>query len=122
MSALAHQQSDTDYLDTARLDELSEVLGEETTAELIDQLSSELPDLLLQMKAAVTAGNTEEARHAAHQLKGVASNGAAMRVATEAQTFEDPATTIETMQARLAELETLVENSVDAYAALKQGG
>lgn len=59
-------------LDTRTLDELRASVGGDQAfvAELIDDFVAQAPRLLQTMREAATTGETEEARRAAHTLKG----------------------------------------------------
>jgi HPt (histidine-containing phosphotransfer) domain-containing protein len=85
------------YLDTAALEVLREVGGDEFLGELIDTFLADAPSLLADLRSSVETGRTEEARRAAHTLK---SNGATLG----AQSFSELCRELEEM-ARTGRLE-----------------
>lgn len=104
-----------ELIDMERLTSLQKSLGSEASAELIDCLSNEMVEILQALKQAISQGDENEAKMAAHQIRGAAANGAVHLVASAALDFEKEEANIETMRAALPAFEGLVAESVAIY-------
>lgn len=104
-----------ELIDMERLTSLQKSLGSEASAELIDCLSNDMVEILQALKQAISQGDENEAKMAAHQIRGAAANGAVQLVASAALDFEKEEASIETMREALPAFEGLVAESVAVY-------
>jgi len=104
-----------ELIDMERLTSLQKSLGSEASAELIDCLSNDMVEILHALKQAISQGDENEAKMAAHQIRGAAANGAVQLVASAALDFEKEDASIETMREALPAFEGLVTESVAVY-------
>ncbi len=75
-------------LDPAVLQGLSDTVGADFVAELVETFASEAPAMLAELRAAQTAGAAERLRRAAHSLKSNAHTFGALRLAEGARALE----------------------------------
>jgi len=75
---------------------------EDLVAEVLKGFLSDVPELISELKATLEAGDAQGARHAAHTLKGSASNVSAMALTEAAKKAEDAARAGDLDEARKA--------------------
>ena len=96
--------------DIAKLAQLRKSFGDEDLRVALSCIPGEGAKCLNQMKAAVSAGDLDAARRAAHSLKGMAGNFGATRLAAISRRIELEAPAIEAVAEKINELEqTLAE-------------
>jgi HPt (histidine-containing phosphotransfer) domain-containing protein len=77
-----------DLIDRSTVTTLSNSVGEEFVAELIDTFVDEAPGLFHEMRQALSTGDADRFRRAAHSLKSNASTFGAMKLAELAKELE----------------------------------
>jgi HPt (histidine-containing phosphotransfer) domain-containing protein len=97
--------------DTAKLAQLRESFGEEDLRVALSCIPDEGAKCLNQIKAAISAGDLDAARKAAHSLKGMAGNFGAVRLASISRRIELEAPAIEVVAERVNELERTLEET-----------
>ena len=75
-------------IDPHTFDELQANAGADFVAELIDTFAEEAPQLLAELRSALTVGAAERFRRAAHSLKSNSSTFGATRLASMARELE----------------------------------
>ena len=75
-------------IDRSVLDGLTETVGEDFIGELIDTFLEEAPGMIAEMEQALSAGDADKFRRAAHSLKSNASTFGAMELAERARELE----------------------------------
>ena len=78
----------TEKIDRSVFAALSESLGDDFVEELIDTFMDEVPGLFQEMQQALSAGDADKFRRAAHSLKSSARTFGAMELAEKAQELE----------------------------------
>jgi CheY-like chemotaxis protein/HPt (histidine-containing phosphotransfer) domain-containing protein len=97
--------------DTAKLAQLRDSFGEEDLRVALSCVPDEGAKCLNQIKAAISAGDLDAARKAAHSLKGMAGNFGAVRLASISRRIELEAPAIEVVAERVNELERTLEET-----------
>ena len=100
-----------DLFDEARLGELRSAIGEETLQEFLGGLLGNSGKLLKSMQSALAEGDLDAARKVAHELKGMAGNFCASRVAAIAEEIETEAPTIEAAEREAKYLKLAIEQT-----------
>ena len=106
-----HTADVTPLFDKGRLNALRDAIGEEKLQTFLADLSSESNKLLRNIQDALAAGELETARKAAHDLKGMAGNFCATRVAAIAKEIETEAPTIEAAERESDNLKLAIEQT-----------
>jgi HPt (histidine-containing phosphotransfer) domain-containing protein len=75
-------------IDRSVLDGLAETVGEDFVGELIDTFLEEAPGMIAEMQQALSAGDVDRFRRAAHSLKSNANTFGAMGLAEKARELE----------------------------------
>lgn len=75
-------------IDRSVLDGLSETVGEDFMGELIDTFLEEAPRMIAEMEQALSAGDSDKFRRAAHSLKSNANTFGALDLAEKAKELE----------------------------------
>lgn len=78
----------TETIDRSVFTALSESVGDDFVAELIDTFIDEAPGMFREMRQALSAGDVDKFRRAAHSLKSNARTFGAMELAEKAQELE----------------------------------
>ena len=78
----------TSQIDMNTFNSLKESTGADYIGELIDAFLDDAPNLLAQMKSALTSNNAESFRRAAHSMKSNAATFGAMELSTLAKELE----------------------------------
>jgi HPt (histidine-containing phosphotransfer) domain-containing protein len=102
-------------LDDAQLAVLRDALGDEDLHAMLWELPGAASEAIDRIRAAVEAGDDQEARRAAHVLKGVASSFGAARLAAVACELEHPTSSIASISQGVQVLDDLI---VETSAAL----
>jgi signal transduction histidine kinase/CheY-like chemotaxis protein/HPt (histidine-containing phosphotransfer) domain-containing protein len=97
--------------DAGRLAALREVFGAEEFRLALSHIPDEAANCLSQMNAAVSAGDLDAVRKAAHSLKGMAGNFGATRLAAISRSIELESPAIDVVARTLRELEQIVEET-----------
>jgi CheY-like chemotaxis protein/HPt (histidine-containing phosphotransfer) domain-containing protein len=97
--------------DEAKLAELRKTFGETDFLVALGCIPDEGAKCLNQIKAAISAGDLDAARKAAHSLKGMAGNFGATRLATISRRIELDATAIEIVAENITELEETLNDT-----------
>jgi signal transduction histidine kinase/DNA-binding response OmpR family regulator len=97
--------------DTAKLAQLRESFGEQDFRIALSCIPDEGAKCLNQIKAAISAGDLDAARKAAHSLKGMAGNFGAVRLASISRRIELEAPAIEAVAERVNELERTLDET-----------
>ena len=111
-------ESTASSIDLATFKELQETTGVEFTTELVDAFFDEAPQLLVQLAAALAAGQADAFRRTAHSLKTNALTFGALTLAAQARELEQqPIDSVSADSAR--PLDTLTQEYARVAAALK---
>jgi signal transduction histidine kinase/CheY-like chemotaxis protein/HPt (histidine-containing phosphotransfer) domain-containing protein len=97
--------------DTAKLAQLRESFGEQDFRIALSCIPDEGAKCLNQIKAAISAGDLDAARKAAHSLKGMAGNFGAVRLASISRRIELEAPAIEAVAEKVNELERTLDET-----------
>jgi signal transduction histidine kinase/CheY-like chemotaxis protein/HPt (histidine-containing phosphotransfer) domain-containing protein len=97
--------------DTTKLAQLRESFGEQDFRIALSCIPDEGAKCLNQIKAAISAGDLDAARKAAHSLKGMAGNFGAVRLASISRRIELEAPAIEAVAERVNELERTLDET-----------
>ena len=108
----------TAVIDLLAIGALREALGTESLQEALAKVSAEGGSYLNRLKEAIAKGDLDEARRAAHLLRGMAGNLGAQRVAALAGKIEKDAEGLEQMAGELAPLESALEETEKALARI----
>ena len=102
-------------IDKMRFDEMSSALGADQMASLIDLLPASYQEEREKMMAAITDGDRERLRRAAHTIKGMAANLAAEKLFANARKLELYDGDFDTaIHDQIAELDRLAEDTANA--------
>jgi HPt (histidine-containing phosphotransfer) domain-containing protein len=114
-----------DVLDQRVLDDLLASVGGDRAflAELIDELLDDAPRQLATLRAAVTAGDAESARRAAHTLKGNARTFGAAELASPCQEAEAAAAEgdLDAVRLRLDDIDAAWDHVRAELTAVRDG-
>jgi PAS domain S-box-containing protein len=101
----------TPLMDEGRLAELKDAIGEAKLHAYLADLTGESNQLLRDIQGALAAGELEQAQKAAHDLKGMAGNFCATRIAAIAKEIETGATSIEAAERESENLKLAIEQT-----------
>ena len=97
--------------DEAKLAELRQAFGDTDFLVALGCIPDEGAKCLNQIKVAISTGDLDAARKAAHSLKGMAGNFGAIRLAAISRRIELEATAIDAVAANLTELEAALDDT-----------
>ncbi|WP_404425924.1 ATP-binding protein [Thalassospira australica] len=104
-----------ELIDTARFKEMSSMLGTGDMARLVDMLPASYQEERAKIVAAIANGDRESIRTAAHTIKGMASNLAAVKLAADARALELYEGELDsTIDDRIVKLDRLAQDTADA--------
>lgn len=107
-------------IDRSVLDGLSETVGEDFMGELIDTFLEEAPGMIDEMEQALSAGDADKFRRAAHSLKSNANTFGAMVLSEKARELEYMARENDlNIGDRLQVLKETYENAAEELKSLK---
>jgi HPt (histidine-containing phosphotransfer) domain-containing protein len=109
-------------LDEAQLAILRDALGDEDLHAMLAELPGAAGDAIDRIRAAALSGDIQEARRAAHVLKGVASSFGAARLAAVASELEHPTSSIGSISQAIAVLDNLIVETSAALALVGEAG
>ncbi len=101
----------TPLFDQAKLEELRRALDDATLREALATVPEEAGRALAQIRSGLDAGDLDLVRRAAHGIKGMASNFAAVRLAQISRSIELQAASGQPVDGRLPELEDTLEQT-----------
>jgi len=104
--------------DEERLAELRASLPIESLANMLAQIPDEGVKTINQIKQAISIGDLEAARRAAHALAGVAGNFAAAKLEKSAREIEAEASSENDIESRVPELENVLRQTEEYLAEL----
>ncbi|MBT5779751.1 MAG: response regulator, partial [Rhodospirillaceae bacterium] len=104
--------------DEERLAELRASLPIESLANMLAQIPDEGVKTINQIKQAISSGDLEAARRAAHALAGVAGNFAAAKLERSAREIEAEASSKNEIESRVPELENVLRQTKEYLAEL----
>jgi HPt (histidine-containing phosphotransfer) domain-containing protein len=107
--------------DNEQLDLLRDALGEAELAAMLSELPAAASGSLHAINAAIGAGNLEEARKAAHVLKGFSSSLGAARIAAFAREIELELETIAAVAGRMPLLIATIDATVEDMSRMAAG-
>ncbi len=102
----------TPLLDHALLATLQQTIGANTLKDILAGLPDEGARCLAAVKAAISRGDLDAARRAAHSLKGMAGNFGATRLAALALYFEHKAAAIDAVADHIGDLERVLDDTM----------
>ncbi len=112
---ISAKETKMNLIDKMRFDEMSSALGADQMASLIDLLPASYQEEREKMMAAITDGDRERLRRAAHTIKGMAANLAAEKLFANARRLELYDGDFDTaIHDQIAELDRLAEDTANA--------
>jgi HPt (histidine-containing phosphotransfer) domain-containing protein len=110
----------TETIDRSVITALSESVGDEFVEELIDTFVDEAPGMFQEMQQALSAGDADKFRRAAHSLKSNAKTFGAVELAEKAQELETMARENDLgVGDKLDVLDSVYQQAVEALRSLK---
>ena len=107
-------------LDPSVLAELIEAMGDDFASELVETFLDEAPGMIAELKAALSGGDAEGYRRAAHSMKSNANTFGATALAEQARDMElgalpapSESGDIDALEAALAEAATALRGRLD---------
>ena len=109
-------------LDDVQLSDLRDALGDEDLQAMLSELPDAAREAIDRIRSAVEAGDADDARRAAHVLKGVASSFGAGRLAALACELEHPTSLIASIAEAVPVLDDLLVETSAALALIGGAG
>ncbi len=104
-------ETDPPLVDAEQLASLRDAIDEIDFREMIDRVPDECGVWLAKIKEALASADLETARLAAHGLRGMAGNFAALRIAAIAGQIEFESQTVEEAERKTLKLETAIRDT-----------